>query len=155
MAKNWSSQRLKERKEESCGTNSCWVWTLWIQQWHVIESILYLYYKSWNNWNLFSPILGPPYPSQRSHLSGQRFDEKGCRPMKLIEGKCFHQNPNIFYTKHSSTHLLYPHITFLCHTLYFPFHALTHNSRRYLFWKDNNWHHCFMEGKERHVLFLE
>ena len=23
------------------------------------------------------------------------------------------------------------------------------------FWKDINWHHCFMEGKERCVLFLE
>ena len=120
-----------------------------------VHTVKYIYYKSWNNWNPFSPRLGSPYPSRRSHLSAQMFGEKGCRPTKLIEGKYFHQNPNTFYTKHSSTHLLCPYITFLCHTLYFPFHALTHNSRRYLFWKDNNWHHFFIEGKERRVLFLE
>ena len=45
-------------------------------------------------------------------MSGQRFDERGCRPIKLIEEKCFHQNPNSFYTKYSSTHSLYPPMTF-------------------------------------------
>jgi len=65
----------------------------------------------------------------------------------LIEEKYFHQNPNTFYTKHSSTHLLYPHITFLCHTLYFPFHALTHNSRRHLFWKEKKYVYYFWNKK--------
>ena len=35
------------------------------------------------------------------------------------------------------------------------FLAFTHNSRHYLFWKDNNWYHCFMKVKERCVLFFE
>ena len=32
-------------------------------------SLFYQPYKSWNNWNLFSPKLSPPYPSRRPHLS--------------------------------------------------------------------------------------
>ena len=63
--------------------------------------------------NHFSPRLGPPCPSRRSHLSAQGFDERGCRPTKLIEEKCFHQNPNIFYTKHSYLPTFVP-------TCYFP-----------------------------------
>ena len=51
-------------------------------------------------WNPFSPRLDPSYPSRRSHLPAQRFDKRGCKPMKLIEGKYFHQNSNTFYTKH-------------------------------------------------------
>ena len=104
---------------------------------YIYLSILYFYlylyyiYISWNNFNSFSPRLGPLYSSRRSHLSSQRFDERECRPTKLIEGKCFHQNPNSFYTKYSSTHLLHSCITFLWHILYFRLH----------------WYHCFMEEK--------
>ena len=36
--------------------------------------------------------------------------------------KYFHQNSNSFYTKHLCTHLLYLHIIFLWHTLYFSVH---------------------------------
>ena len=68
---------------------------------YMIEFVLttYLYYKSWNNWNSFSPRLGPPYPSRWSHLSAQRFDERGCRRTKLIKAKCFHT---------TTKHLIYP-----------------------------------------------
>ena len=34
---------------------------------------LYLYYKNWNIWKKISSKLGPPYPSQKSYLSGQKF----------------------------------------------------------------------------------
>ena len=91
----------------------------------------------------FSSRLSPPYPSWRSH---PEVWQKGAVTHFLIEGKWFHQNYNSFYTKHSSTHLLYPHITFIWHPLLSFAHAFIHNSRHYLFWKDNNWHHCFMEG---------
>ena len=70
-----------------------------------------------------------------------------CRPTKLLEGKYFHQNSNIFLHRAFT----YP----LAHTLPFFAHAFTHNSRRYLFWKNNNWYYCFMKEKERRVLFLE
>ena len=86
------------------------------------QTVTNIYNKSWNKWNYFSSRLDLSYPLRRSQLPGQRFDKSGCRHMKLIEGKYFHQNPNSFYTKHSSTHLLYPHITFLWHTYYFSFH---------------------------------
>ena len=82
----------------------------------------HLYYKSWNNWNPFSPRLGPPYPSRRTHLSAQRFDERGCRPTKLIEEKCFHQNPNTFYTKHFYLLTFVPTYYFLVAYTYFPLH---------------------------------
>ena len=82
--------------------------------------------------------------------------------MKLIEGKCFHQNPNIFYTKHSSTHLLYPHITFfVTHSTFLFMHSpiirviiyfgkiiiniivlWKEKKDMYYFWKES---HCLME----------
>jgi len=81
---------------------------------------------------------------------------KGCRPMKSIEGKCFQQNHNTFYT---SNFLYSPFVPayyfYLAHTLLFFAHVFTHNLRHHLFWKDNNWHHYFMKGKERRVLFLK
>ena len=80
--------------------------------------LIHLYYNSWKNWNSFSLRLGPPYSSWRSHLSGPEVWRKGVVTHFLIEGKCFYQNPNTFYT--SNLLYLYPLITFLWHTLYFP-----------------------------------
>jgi len=59
-----------------------------------------LYYKSWNNWNPFSPRLGPPYSSQRPYLSAREVWQEMWRPMVLTFLKCFCQNVNTFYTKH-------------------------------------------------------
>ena len=61
-------------------------------------------------------------PSWRPYLSGQKVSRIGVVTYFLIEEKCFHQNSNSFYTKHSSTHLLYPYIIFLWHILYFLLH---------------------------------
>ena len=58
--------------------------------------------KSWNNWKSFLPRLVPPYPSRRSHLSGQKIWRKGVETHFLIEGKYFHQKVNTFYTKNST-----------------------------------------------------
>jgi len=76
-----------------------------------------LYYKSWNNWNPFSPRWGPPYPSRRPHLSGQKvWWKRGRLVSSIFSTKILILfTPGIFYT-----HLLYPHITFLWRILYFP-----------------------------------
>ena len=71
-------------------------------------------------------------PSWRSYLSGQNVSRIGVVTYFLIEEKYFHQNSNTFYTKHSSTHLLYPYIIFLWHTLYFSLHIM----HMYYFWKE-------------------
>jgi len=63
-----------------------------------------------NNWNPFSPRLIPPYPSQRPHLLGQKFDERSCRPTKLIDRKCFHPKACFFSPKV----LTYPPKLFAC-----------------------------------------
>ena len=76
--------------------------------WHFTEHVPNLYYKSWNNWKRFSPRLGPPYPSRRSHLSGQKDWRKG-------GGDWFRQcfSPKSYYFLHqqfliptSCTHIL-------------------------------------------------
>ena len=105
-----------------------------------------LYYKSWNNWKYFTPRLGPPYPSRRPHLSGQKVWRKG-------EGDWFRQcfPPKSYYFIHqqfpiptSCTHILF---SFSTHILSFA-DSLTHNSRHFFFWKDNNWHHCLWKEKK-------
>ena len=87
--------------------------------WHFTEHVPNLYYKSWNNWKRFSPRLGPPYPSRRSHLSGQNDWRKGG---EIDFVNVFRQNPITFYT---SNFLYPPHVpTYyfpLAHT-YFPLH---------------------------------
>ena len=95
----------------------------------------------------FSPRLGPPYPSRRLHLSGQKVWRKG-------GGNWFRQYfpPESYYFLHqqfpiptSYTHIL---LSFSTHILFFEY-SLTHNSRPFLFWKDNNWHHClWKENKD-------
>ena len=65
----------------------------------------------------------------------------------------------------SYTRLLYPCITFLWHTLYFPLHSpiiriiicfrriiidiIVYGRKKnvYYFWKENKWHRCLMEEK--------
>ena len=81
--------------------------------WSRATALPYLYYKSWNNWKQFSPKLGPPYLSRRTHLSDPEFWRKGVETHFLIEAKCFYQNPNTFYTKHF-------HLPTLVPTYYFP-----------------------------------
>jgi len=118
--------------------------------WHFTEHVPNLYYKSWNNWKRFSPRLGPPYPSRRSHLSGQKDWRKG-------GGDWFRQcfSPKSYYFLHqqfliptSCTHIL---LSFSAHILSFA-HKLTHNSRHFLFSKDNNWHHCLWKENKEGVL---
>ena len=116
--------------------------------------------KSWNNWNSFSSRLGPHYPSRRPHLSVQKvsrksksFEKKRGRLVSLM----FSTKILILFTPAISyTHLLYPRITFLYHIflLSFPY-AFTHNSHHYLFWNDNNWHHCLWKEKKMCIIFEE
>ena len=55
--------------------------------------------------------------------------------------KCVHRSKCLCMMK------LYCRFT-LSHTVLFFAHALTHNSDRYLFWKDNNWHHYYFIRKK-------
>ena len=94
------------------------------------------------------------YSSQRSHYQAKRLT-KGVDTHFLIETKCFYWKANIFYT----SNFLYPHLVpayyfSLAHNLLSFAHVFTYNSRHYLFWKDNNWHHCFMEGHIIRIIIL-
>ena len=102
--------------------------------------------KSWNNWNIFSPRLSPPYPSRRPHLSVQKVWRKR-------GGDWFRQcfPPKSYYFLHQQfsiptfcTHIL---LSFSTHILSFA-HTLTHNSCHFFFWKDNNWHHYLWKEKK-------
>ena len=131
------SRHMKSHQHNSRGQ------PIWQQQvWHhvTINLSIYLYYKSWNNWKQFSPRLGPPYPSRRSHLSVQKAWRKGGRDWFR---QCF--PPKSYYFLHQQftipifcTHIL---LFFSTHIPSFAY-SLTHNSRHFFFWKDNNWHHC-------------
>ena len=100
-----------------------------------IYTIIYLYYKSWNNWKQFLPRLGPPSLSLMSHFT----DVPLVRPKGLTKGRgrlvssMFSTKILLLFTPAISyTHLLYPHITFFrIHILSFA-HTLTHNSRHFL-----------------------
>ena len=55
----------------------------------------------------FSPRLGPPYPSQRTHLSCPEVWRKGVETYFLIEGKCFYPKANTFFTNNFTIPILY------------------------------------------------
>ena len=70
---------------------------------------------------------GPTYQAKR-------FEERE-RDIDFVN--VFQQNPNTFYTIFY-TNLCTLVLLFLAHTLLSLAHTFTHNSRHYLFWKDNN-----------------
>ena len=128
-------------------------------------SLSILYYKSWNNWNPFSPRWGPPYPSRSPHLSCLKVWRKGGGDWFH---QYFHQNSNTFYTRNILYPPLVPAYYFpLAHTLLSFEHAFTHNSHHYLFGRviidiivygrkrktciifgrKNKWHYCLREWK--------
>ena len=65
----------------------------------------------------FSLRLGPPYSSQRLHLSIWEVWQEMWRPMVLTFLKCFCQNINTFYTKHFCLPTFVPTYYFPCVTL--------------------------------------
>ena len=78
---------------------------------------VYLYYKGRKNWNPFSQRLGPPYSSQRPHLSAREVWQEMWRPMIFTFLKRFCQNVNTFYTKHFCLPTFVPTYYFPCVTL--------------------------------------
>ena len=120
----------------------------------------YLYYRS------FSPRLTHPPTSQNTSwrptckggwLTGSGWIEKMERK-KMIPPKVIFLSPWPPLPTY-----MYPHSLFFfsilfsisCSLIHAAWSLFAHNSRRCLFWKDNNWHHCFMEGKERWVQLWE
>jgi len=62
------------------------------------------------------------------------FDGRGVVTHFLIEGKCFYQNPNTFYTNNFLYPPLVPTYYFpMAHTLLSFAHVFTYNSLHYLF----------------------
>ena len=94
-----------------------------------IYTIIYLYYKSWNNWKQFLPRLGPPSLSLMSHLSGQKVWQKGGGDWfrKCFPPKFYYFLHHQFFIPISCTHIL---LSFSTHILFYA-HKLTHNSRHF------------------------
>ena len=105
-----------------------------------------LYYKSWNNWNHFSPKLDPLCPSRRPHLSGQKTWRKigGHWFRQWFPLKSYYFLHQQFLIPTSCTHIL---LSFNTHIFSFAY-SLTHNSPHFFFWKVDNWHHCLWKEKK-------
>ena len=64
----------------------------------LVASNVYLYYKSWKNWNPFSSRLDPSYLSRRPHSPAWKVRQNRMNFHFLVEEKYFHPKDNFFFT---------------------------------------------------------